>query len=638
MNINNTLHNLGKRIFSNSKIDEMKKNIDKLSEDTGDIQQVFEKTNVLEKSMFVQDLLYTNNPHVYDDVEFFTTLSNKTTPVFDVIHNCSTVGGKLCAKNIYANPLCDLRTLQQRRVCLEWMEKQYVINKAKIDSLLSVLKDNEKHVTWLLEEKEENIKDLYSMVFFRLKGLKPLNGVGPALTSYNLYRIILSPLFGIVAPVFYFVIPYLIVMYKFKVYIPFTTYMKTMFYAVFHSSDTLFGNNRFFKYLRIASYLFSAAFYFQGIFTSIDVAKTVKKMTQLIITNFNSVIDYIDAANELQKTLWVDTHVSAYTHLSQVCHFAEEDEAQYVATMLKAKRNFGLFENFGEQLKIYNQHNVNVMKQMVRKTTVLDALLGAIKLKLDRNYAFTSTKHSSHKSPEIIMDKMVHPCIAQEKAVANNIMLGVDGKGRNAIITSPNSSGKSIIIKSIIINVLMSQTMGICCSESASITPFRFINTQINIPDSTGTESLFEAEMYRCKYTLDMVRKMQNQPTNMYSNNYTLTIMDEIFNSTNPVEAVAGAFAVCKKLTTYNANMLIFTTHFNYLTRLAKDSQCQFVNYKMETLVDENTTEVHFTYKLQPGVNKHMLALELLKRSCFSDDIIDEAITIKNTLLKGNKS
>jgi DNA mismatch repair ATPase MutS len=127
--------------------------------------------------------------------------------------------------------------------------------------------------------------------------------------------------------------------------------------------------------------------------------------------------------------------------------------------------------------------------------------------------------------------------------------------------------------------------------------------------------------MHRCKHNLDMLQNIKGP---------SLIVMDEIFNSTNPLEAVAGAFAVCKKMSQYRNNILIFTTHYNYLTKLAKEPTCGFANYRMETIVVGE--DIQFTYRFQRGVNKHLLALELLKKSGFESSIIEEAIAIKNTL------
>lgn len=635
--LNDVVSNIGKRLFTDKSINTMKENMEKVLLDDNkhdtDVCKVFEDNSVITDELFVVDELHIDNNNVFNDVEFFTTMyssNSHQSTVFDNIHNCASEGGKLCSKHIYQKPICDADLLKKRAMSLLWIEKQYLLNKDRVNVLLEILKKTEKNVVWLLEEKEENIKDLYSMVFFRLKGLSPLNNVGSAITTYNLYRVIVSPLFGIISPIFYFVIPYLIVLYKFKVYVPFGTYIKTVFYAMFNSTDTLFGNNKFFKYLRIMSYMFSAVFYFQGIFTSIDVAKTVSKMSKLIVSSFNSVIEYMEASQELQNIFWNQEHMSSYVDIQKACPHTKEEQDEYIASLTKSKKEFTLFGNFGEQLKIYKQNNVNVMRNIVTKTCVLDALLGAVRLKCERNYSFASFD-KGEGTPYIQMIGMVHPCISIDKAVMNDINLGVNGYKKNAIITSPNSSGKSVLIKSIIINVLMAQTMGMSCCKDATITPFRFINTQINVPDSTGLESLFEAEMHRCKFTLDKLKELQESSGN--GKLYTLTIMDEIFNSTNPIEAVAGAYAVCKKLTSFKTNMLLFTTHFGYLTKLAKEPECNFANYKMETIVDDKTDRIEFTYKLQQGINKHMLALELLKKSGFSIDILDDAIAIKKKLV-----
>ena len=140
------------------------------------------------------------------------------------------------------------------------------------------------------------------------------------------------------------------------------------------------------------------------------------------------------------------------------------------------------------------------------------------------------------------------------------------------------------------------------------------------MPDVTGYESLFECEMHRCKENLDQLK--------MYDG-CSLIVMDEIFSSTNPIEAVSGAYAVCKKIAEYDSNLLLFTTHFSYLTKLAHTKK--FVNYKMDTLVEgENVT---FTYKLVPGINKHYMALELLKKNGFDEEIIAEALEVKKKLV-----
>lgn len=610
-------------------LDKQISSINNNENDESKITEIIKNKRIFEDDCCFYNDGYLTNHDIYKDIEFFDTLSYKATSVFSNIHNCSTYGGKYISELIYKNPICDINILNKRTNCLHKIEETYNNNKDKTNNLLSILRDNEKYVAWLLEEKDETIKDMYSMVFFRLKGLQQLNNFGSALTSYNIYRIIVSPLFGLVAPIVYFLIPYIIVLYKFKVYIPFTTYIKTMFYSVFSASDTLFGTNKFFKYVRTISYVFSAVFYFQGIFTSIDISKTVNKMCSLVISNFNCIIEYLTATKKLIDLYWNSSDLihSSYIKLNYI---NDADENRFIDDLQRVKGEYSLFSNFGEKLKAYKFLDINKLSHILKKLYILDSLIGAVKYKCSRGFCISQYVYNN-ETPIIDFKGIVHPCINNDKAIENDVKLGVSNDEQNAIITSPNSSGKSILIKSIIVNVIMSQTMGICCSRKGTITPFRYITTQINVPDSTGHESLFEAEMYRCKNTLDKLKSLHNTYT-YNSHIYSLVVMDEIFNSTNPIEAVAGAYAVCKKITSFKSNILIFTTHLGYLTKLAKDKKCKFCNYRMETKYDSESHNIEFSYKFEKGVNKYLLALELLKKSGFEDEIIDEAIEIKNKL------
>jgi DNA mismatch repair ATPase MutS len=288
---------------------------------------------------------------------------------------------------------------------------------------------------------------------------------------------------------------------------------------------------------------------------------------------------------------------------------------------------------------MYTPQNIALIKSLVAKSYVVDALLGVIKYKQQTNASFVNLLESTNDKPQIVFEDMGHPCLAitnssMKGCVRNSVALGCgtceSHNGGNAIITSPNSSGKSIMIKAIVINILMAQTMGVICSNQGRITPLSYISTQMNVPDSIGHESLFEAEMHRCKDTLDVLEELNGRPQT--TPRLSLIVMDEIFNSTNPLEAIAGAYAVCKKMASYQFNSIIFTTHYNYLTKLAKEKNCNFVNYRMETLV--NGDNIQFTYRLERGVNKHLLALELLRKTGFESCILDDAISIKNQLTR----
>lgn len=578
------------------------------------------------ESSVIKDPMFVQGANLLPDIEFFDTLSSSNSnSVFNQIHQCSLQGSLQYSKEIYKHPLYDINMLQERISSLKSIEQHYVNNVDTINILLSTLQKSEKYMVWMLEEKEENLKELYDIVFFRLKVFKGLNHSPACLTTYNLYRMFFSPVFGIVSPFLYFIVPYVILLYKLKLKIPFTTYMRTIFTSVLSSDATLFGRGQVFKYIRIISYLFSAVFYLQGIFSSIDLAKTVHKISKLLIGNLNGIIEYVCAYKKLVDIL--TPHTTRDCVITQAFFSTPQDLMEKTKCLIDFVNggscgSFSIFKNFGKQLQTFKAINQDLIKSVLHHSYMIDTLLGAVKYKVNNGFAYPTIELMDTR-PLLCIEGMVHPCISKTKAVENNVNLGVDGREQNMIITSPNSSGKSILIKSIIVNVVMAQTMGITSTQRMRITPFMYVNTQINVPDATGHESLFEAEMHRCKHNLDMLEQVKGA---------SLIVMDEIFNSTNPLEAVAGAYAVCKRMSLYKTNILIFTTHYNYLTKLAKEQDCNFANYRMETIV--NGDEIQFTYKFQRGVNKHLLALELLKKNGFESSVIEEAISIKNSLQK----
>ena len=111
-------------------------------------------------------------------------------------------------------------------------------------------------------------------------------------------------------------------------------------------------------------------------------------------------------------------------------------------------------------------------------------------------YCFTEFIES--KEPFIQCHNLWHPAIQDERLVTNDITLD---DPRNMIITGPNG-GKSTFIKSITLSLVFSQTLGLSLGTSMKLTPFKLINTYLNIPDVSGKESLFEAEMHRVENIL----------------------------------------------------------------------------------------------------------------------------------------
>lgn len=552
-------------------------------------------TKVLELFKTAPETDVSLSPGLYKDIEFWNN-------VFPRINKCVLLGGTCLSHNLFESPLANVAALERRKSVLRALEFSDE-DKEKLKSLKSL----ETTVLWTFQELQENIEDLYDLVYFKFFLLRRFNNIPEVLTANNIYRILVSPLIGLLSPIVYFLIPYLIVVYKFGIKMSFVSYLKLTFKTMLNSDFMMFGGMKY-KTVSTISYFFSLLFYFQGLFNSFELSRSLYKVSKHLTEKINIITEFLKTSTELVSKHWQEDMAIVFG-LSDLKSL--DEEMQYINGLVS--KPFTLLSNFGRQLHAYKFLDKNIIKSILTKVYTLDVFNGLREFKNEYNYGFA--EFVEKETPFVKLNGLRHPVLDNAKCISNSIVLGGD-KPNNAIITGTNAGGKSVTIKGILINALLSQTCTISCCDDAITTPFVHLNSQIQMPDCTGYESLFEAEMHRCKGNLDKLKELDG---------HSLIVMDEIFSSTNPVEAISGAYAVCKKIASYDRNILLFTTHFNYLTNLKRTGK--FVNYKMETLVDGS--EYKFTYRLVRGVNKHFLALEILKHNGFDEDIIDEALEIK---------
>ena len=220
------------------------------------------------------------------------------------------------------------------------------------------------------------------------------------------------------------------------------------------------------------------------------------------------------------------------------------------------------------------------------------------------------------------MKKIWHPYL--NKQICDNTVKNNLDMRNNILITGPNAAGKSTFIKSVIINILLAQTICITSAKEFKITPFYMIETYLHIPDSKGSQSLFEAEMYRSRDYLNRINELKE-------NEFSFIVLDEIFSSTNYVEGYSGAYAILKKMSTFQNILSMITTHYSDLDRLEEDTSGRIENYKFEVTYDMNN-EILFNYQLQRGASRQYIALDLLKKNGFDNDLIEVAINISKKI------
>jgi hypothetical protein len=188
---------------------------------------------------------------------------------------------------------------------------------------------------------------------------------------------------------------------------------------------------------------------------------------------------------------------------------------------------------------------------------------------------------------------------------------------KNMTITGPNASGKTTVLKSVLINILFSQQFG--CGfydEGTFIKVYKHIHCYLNIPDTSGRDSLFQAEARRCKEILDSVQEDEKEDH--------LCVFDELYSGTNPDEAISSATAFLDYLMKRKSVTLLLTTHFLPICKNLEGNK-RLTNYRM--MVDQKSNnELIYLYTMEKGISGVKGCYSVLKGLNYPAEILMNSI------------
>jgi hypothetical protein len=201
-----------------------------------------------------------------------------------------------------------------------------------------------------------------------------------------------------------------------------------------------------------------------------------------------------------------------------------------------------------------------------------------------------------------------YPALMHADPVKNSYTLN------NMIITGPNAAGKTTILKTTLINTILAQQCGVGTFSEAVVYPFKFFHCYLNIPDTSGRDSLFQAECRRCKEILDTIK--ENEKTDTH-----LCVFDELYSGTNPDEAELSSVAFMEYLIKMKNIKCILTTHFVKICSIL-ETRGNIKNYYMDTTITENN-DFKYSFKLLKGISEVKGGIKVLKDMNYPSEIIN---------------
>lgn len=224
------------------------------------------------------------------------------------------------------------------------------------------------------------------------------------------------------------------------------------------------------------------------------------------------------------------------------------------------------------------------------------------------------TQFTDKKNKNIFKNNY-YACLKNTKHVKNTVKLN-----KNIIISGPNASGKTTIIKSVLINIIVSQQFGCGFYSTASLNPYEHIHCYLNIPDTSGRDSLFQAEARRCKEIIDVINNESNKKQKHFC------AFDELYSGTNPDEATISAIAFMEYIIKNKNVNSILTTHFIDVCKKL-DNNKLIKNCYMVT--NKNNNKIEYLYQIKEGISNVKGGINVLYEMNYPSEIIKK--TLDNT-------
>ncbi len=236
----------------------------------------------------------------------------------------------------------------------------------------------------------------------------------------------------------------------------------------------------------------------------------------------------------------------------------------------------------------------------------LDAHITTQTIMTNHPNLFCIPQWSLSDTPILDIQDYWHPMISPQKAVKNNISLGINSIARNTIITGANAGGKTTAMTAMMLCAIFAQSLGVVPAQFYNATPFTRMHTYLDITTNLAEgESLFVAQANRAK---DLYESM----INCKSKQKTLAILDEIFTGTLANFAEKASYEFAQKLGNMPHSISIIATHFPKLTELEQSGL--FINYQAAPATINFDGTLSYPYLIIPGISTQNIADIILKR------------------------
>jgi DNA mismatch repair protein MutS len=341
--------------------------------------------------------------------------------------------------------------------------------------------------------------------------------------------------------------------------------------------------------------------------------------------SFNNVFGYFIEVRNSQKDKVPEEWVRKQTLVNAERYITEELK-EYETKILGAEEKIQKLEQeiFSKLLQYIIQF-VQIVQENAQIIAKIDCLLSFSVLAIDNNYV----RPIMDESTDLEIKNGRHPVIEKQLPIdqayiANDLVLNRNQQ-QIIMITGPNMSGKSAILRQTALIVLLAQMGSYVPAQNAKIGVIDKIFTRVGASDNISMgESTFMVEMNETASILNNVSER------------SLILLDEIGRGTSTYDGISIAWAISEFLHEHPSKAkTLFATHYHELNEMTATFE-RIKNFNVS--VKELKDNIIFLRKLVSGGSNHSFGIHVAKLAGMPNVVIHRANKILAQLEKNNKS
>ena len=337
---------------------------------------------------------------------------------------------------------------------------------------------------------------------------------------------------------------------------------------------------------------------------------------------FNNVFGYYLEVTNTHKNKVPETWIRKQT-LTNAERYITDELKEYESKILGAEERIAVLESqLFEQLLIALSEYIQPIQYNAQLIARLDCLQSFATLAIASNYCRPELSNSG----VIDIKDGRHPVIETQlpigqEYIANDVLLDSDSQ-QIIIITGPNMSGKSALLRQTALIVLMAQIGCYVPARKAKIGVVDKIFTRVGASDNISSgESTFMVEM--------------NETANILNNisDRSLVLLDEIGRGTSTYDGISIAWAITEYLHNQPGcrPKVMFATHYHELIDM-EDQFERIKNYHIS--VKEIDNKVIFLRKLTEGGSEHSFGIHVARMAGMPTTVLKKAQSMLEILEK----